>query len=47
MQYTVRALLALLSMMALAGCNGGGNPDAIIHYTQVGACTQADFPTAM
>ncbi len=44
MQYTVRALLALLWMMALVGCHGGGNPDAIIHYTQVGACTQADFP---
>ena len=34
----------LLSPIVLAGCHGGGNPDAIIHYTQVGACTQADFP---
>ncbi len=44
MQYTVRALLVLLSPIVLAGCHGGGSPDAIIHYTQVGACTQADFP---
>jgi hypothetical protein len=44
MQYTVPALLVLLSPMVLADCQGGGNPEAIIHYTQVGACTQADFP---
>ena len=44
MQYAGRALLVLLSPIVLAGCHGGGNPDAIIHYTQVGACTQADFP---
>jgi hypothetical protein len=43
MQYTVRALLALLSPIVLAGCPGGGSPDAIIHYTQIGACTQADL----
>jgi hypothetical protein len=43
MQYTVRALLVLFPPIVLAGCDGGGNPGAIIHYTQVGACTQADF----
>ena len=44
MQYPVLALLVLLSPMALAGCHGGGNPVATVQYTQVGACTQADFP---
>jgi hypothetical protein len=44
MRYRVRAVLLLLSPIALAGCPSGGNPDATIHYTQIGACTQADFP---
>lgn len=44
MRYRVRAVLVLLSPIALAGCPSGGNPDATIHYTQIGACTQADFP---
>jgi hypothetical protein len=44
MQFLVRALFVLMLPMALAACPSGSNPDAVIHYTQVGACTQADFP---
>jgi hypothetical protein len=43
MQYLALALL-VLSPLALAGCHDGGNPVATVQYTQVGACTQADFP---
>ena len=32
----------LILLLALAGC-GPGNPDAIIHYNELGACTQASF----
>jgi hypothetical protein len=37
-----RFSLAPILMLALAGCPPG-KPDAIIHYTEVGACTQANF----
>jgi hypothetical protein len=41
MRNTVRALL-VLSPMTLAGCQTGGGSAAVIRYTQVGACTQAN-----
>ena len=42
MLFNLRIFFALIPMLAFAGCPSG-NPDAIIHYTELGACTQANF----
>ena len=36
------SVLTIIMLAALAGC-GGSNPIAIIHFTQLGACRQANF----